>query len=159
MNLRYVVPKDFKIISGGQTGADQAGLDWAIEHKVPHGGRCPKGRKSEDGMIDARYNLIETPESNYLVRTKLNVKDSDATLIFTMAKELNGGSMKTRDFAEKLGIPNRHVHPDTKPEHVVGFLERNRVKVLNIAGKRESSAPGISDWVKKYLDLVLEVSK
>jgi hypothetical protein len=153
----YVIPKGFKIISGGQTGADQAGLDWAIEHGVVHGGRCPKGRKSEDGLIDARYNLIETAESNYLVRTKLNVQQSDATLIFTLAKELDGGSKKTREFAEKFGMPSRHIHPGTNPEHVVGFLTRNRVKILNVAGKRESSAPGISSWVKEYLDQVLVV--
>ena len=155
MNCRYVV-KGLKIISGGQTGADRAGLDWAIEHHVAHGGRCPKGRKAEDGPIDVRYQLIETGDPNYLVRTKLNVEDSDATLIFTMEKELDGGSKKTHEFADKLGKPSRHVHPDTKPEWIIAFLERNNVKVLNIAGKRESSAPGIYAWVKRYLDLLIE---
>jgi hypothetical protein len=38
-----------KIVSGGQTGADRAALDWAISHGVPHGGWCPSGRVAEDG--------------------------------------------------------------------------------------------------------------
>jgi hypothetical protein len=37
-----------KIVSGGQTGADRAALDWALFHKLPCGGWCPKGRKAED---------------------------------------------------------------------------------------------------------------
>jgi hypothetical protein len=44
-----------KIVSGGQTGADRAALDWALSHKLPCGGWCPKGRKAEDGAIDAKY--------------------------------------------------------------------------------------------------------
>ena len=50
-----------KIVSGGQTGADRAALDFAIGHGIPHGGWCPKGRKAEDGPIDPRYELTETP--------------------------------------------------------------------------------------------------
>jgi len=40
-----------KIISGGQTGADSAALDVAIEFNIPHGGWIPKGRKTEDGTF------------------------------------------------------------------------------------------------------------
>jgi len=36
-----------KIISGGQTGADRAALDWAIKNAIPHGGWCPKERKAD----------------------------------------------------------------------------------------------------------------
>jgi hypothetical protein len=50
-----------KIISGGQTGADRAALDFAIKQGIPHGGWCPKGRRAEDGPIDAKYQLQETP--------------------------------------------------------------------------------------------------
>lgn len=38
-----------KIISGGQTGADQAGLDVAIKHYIPHRGAISKDRLTEDG--------------------------------------------------------------------------------------------------------------
>ena len=50
-----------KIVSGGQTGADRAALDFAKEHGIPHGGWCPKGRLAEDGPIDVRYQFIDPP--------------------------------------------------------------------------------------------------
>jgi len=65
-----------KIVSGGQTGADQGGLDAALYCSIPHGGWCPKGRKSENGIIPAKYQLQEMPSPDYLVRTKANVVDS-----------------------------------------------------------------------------------
>jgi len=71
-----------RIVSGGQTGADRAALDWAIAHGIPHGGWCPKGRKAEDGMSQAKYELIETPSTDYVQRTELNVRDSDGTVVF-----------------------------------------------------------------------------
>ena len=49
-----------KIISGGQTGADRAALDWTIKDDIPHGGWCPAGRRAEDGVIPERYRLQET---------------------------------------------------------------------------------------------------
>lgn len=90
-----------KIISGGQTGADRAALDWAIENNVPHGGWCPKGRRAEDGLIDAKYQLKETPSSHYPQRTEWNVRDSYGTVIFSLAERLSGGSLKTLEFAVK----------------------------------------------------------
>ena len=71
-----------RIVSGGQTGADRAALDWAIERGIPHGGWCPRGRRAEDGRIDRRYALRETPAHDYQQRTRWNVRDSDGTLIF-----------------------------------------------------------------------------
>ncbi|HYZ73406.1 MAG TPA: putative molybdenum carrier protein, partial [Chthoniobacterales bacterium] len=62
--------KPIKIVSGGQTGADRAALDWALTHGVECGGWCPKGRKAEDGPIDRKYPLKETPSAAYLQRTE-----------------------------------------------------------------------------------------
>jgi hypothetical protein len=81
-----------KIISGGQTGADRAALDFAIKHRISHGGWCPKGRRSEDGTIPSQYQLQETPSTNYLQRTEWNVRDSDGTVIFSISEHLTGGS-------------------------------------------------------------------
>jgi len=81
-----------KIISGGQTGVDRAGLDFAIENRVPHSGYCPKGRISEDGKISGSYNLIETATSNYKERTEKNLIESDGTLIINKGK-LSGGTL------------------------------------------------------------------
>jgi hypothetical protein len=81
-----------RIISGGQTGADRAGLDWAIAHGIPHGGYCPKGRLAEDGPIAAQYALSELGSKSYPVPTERNVMESDGTVIFTMKPGLSGGS-------------------------------------------------------------------
>jgi hypothetical protein len=63
-----------KIMSGGQTGADRAGLDFAIKTGLEHSGYVPRGRKAEDGRIDDRYNLIELSTSSYPARTRRNIE-------------------------------------------------------------------------------------
>jgi hypothetical protein len=73
--------KSIKIVSGGQTGADRAALDWALAHSVACGGWCSKGRKAENGPIDPKYPLKETPSDVYIQRTEWNVRDSDATVV------------------------------------------------------------------------------
>jgi hypothetical protein len=71
-------------------------------------GRRQARGKSEDGPIDARYNLAETPASAYLQRTEWNVRDSDATLVFTVLEKLDGESKRTAEFAERYGKPWMH---------------------------------------------------
>ena len=78
-------------------------------HGIPHGGWCPKGRKAEDGPIDAKYQLKETPSSNYLQRTEWNVRDSDGTVIFSVGKRLSGNSFETLEFAIKHRKPYLHL--------------------------------------------------
>ena len=90
-----------KIVSGGQTGVDRAALDWALEVGCECGGWCPAGRLAEDGLLDDRYPLVETPSASYAQRTEWNVRDSEGTVIFSVAKELRSGSALTRDFARK----------------------------------------------------------
>jgi Circularly permutated YpsA SLOG family len=70
-----------KIISGGQSGADRAGLDLAIAIGLEHGGFVPRGRKAEDGRIADRYNLVELSTSSYPARTRRNIEESDGTVI------------------------------------------------------------------------------
>ena len=157
MTEKYILPADFKIISGGQAGADMAGLDWAISHGVAHGGWCPKDRKSEDGPISPGYALVETPSAKYLERTEWNVRDADATAIFTLDQKLEGGSMRTAEFAARLGKPWIHIRAGVHSRYLVRFLTKHGVKTLNIAGKRESSQPGIHAFVLKVLDEALLV--
>ncbi len=147
-----------KIISGGQTGADRAGLDVALAHAFPHGGWCPKGRKAEDGSIDTKYELTETPSANYLQRTEWNLRDTDGTIVFTMAKEITGGSMRTVEFAKKHNKPCLHVSKadSNQPEsEVTDFINQHGIKLLNIAGSRESKEPGINEWVQQVLNRAL----
>ena len=145
-----------KIVSGGQTGADRAALDWALSHKLPCGGWCPKGRKAEDGPIDAKYPLKESPSASYLQRTEWNVRDSDATVLFSLASELTGGSKKTAEFAKKH---HKHwIHLAAGDQHVAqrlkDWLTQNPVDVLNVAGPRASKEPGIAIFVILALDAV-----
>jgi hypothetical protein len=45
-----------RIVSGGQTGADRAGLDFAMRHDYPHGGWAPHGRKAKMASFPANTN-------------------------------------------------------------------------------------------------------
>src|SRR3974390_2292918 len=98
-----------KIVSGGQTGADRAALDWAIDNGIPHSGWCPKGRLAEDGPIDPRYHLVETPSSQSCERTEWNARDSDGTVVFSIRPALSGGSSETVSQARKHRKPVLHV--------------------------------------------------
>lgn len=148
-----------KIISGGQTGADRAALDWAIERGVSHGGWCPKGRKAEDGAIDRRYNLVETPSEDYSQRTEWNVRDSDGTAVLSIRKELRGGSLLTVELASRYNRPVIHLRAqDERANHAQelrSFIAKFGVSVLNIAGPRESEEPGVYQFVSSVLDQAL----
>lgn len=145
-----------KIVSGGQTGADRAGLDVAIRWGFPHGGWCPKGRKAEDGPISSQYQLVETPSGNYLQRTEWNVRDSDATVIFTITPTLTGGSKRTAEFAEKHRKPLLHLPRHSSIYETVQvlqqFAEANNVAVLNVAGSRASKEPELWKWTFETLE-------
>ena len=144
-----------KIVSGAQTGADRAALDFSIAHGIPHGGWCPRGRKSEDGPIDRRYQLKETPSSGYLQRTEWNVRDSDGTVVFSIAPILEGGSKKTVFLAHKLGKPVLRISRDSGPaspdQALLRFIQEHNIQVLNVAGPRGSKEPGVSDFVRLVL--------
>jgi len=144
------------IVSGGQTGADRAALDWAIRHGLPHGGWCPRGRRAEDGLIDARYRLQEAASARYARRTWLNARDSDATLIFNQGP-LENGTLETLRCAESLRKPYLVLQlEDDNLEQVtltvVGWLKEGRFARLNIAGPRESKRPGIHARVSSVLE-------
>lgn len=143
-----------KLISGGQTGADRAALDFAIHHDIPHGGWCPKGRLAEDGTIDQRYQLSETSTKQYPQRTEKNVQESDGTVIFTLGPQLKGGSKKTAEFAHKHQKPLLHLHTSLySPERVLlRFIQEHEIKVLNIAGSRASKEPEITNFLKATLE-------
>jgi hypothetical protein len=148
-----------KIISGGQTGVDRAALDFAIRYGYEHGGWCPRGRAAEDGPIDPRYALRETDSTQYDVRTRQNVLDSEATLIVVRDRPLTGGTALTHDLAVEL---NRPVLVVSEAEGVAEsarkvseFLKVHAVKILNVAGPRESEAPQLGRFVADVLKAVL----
>ena len=145
-----------KIISGGQTGADRAALDVAINLHIPHGGWVPKSRKAEDGAVPARYQLKEMPTESYPARTEANVADSDGTLIVTHG-ELKGGSRLTGEYALKHGKPHLHIdlavlRGDDVLYTIVNWIVENRIVVLNVAGSRASEDPDLYDNVFEVLN-------
>jgi hypothetical protein len=151
-----------KIVSGGQTGADQAALDVAIEFGIPHGGWIPKGRLTEEGPLPERYNLQEMPTPDYSLRTEQNVIDSDATLILTHG-ELSGGSKYTQEMAAKHDRPCLHVDLRTTAafaavKAINYWVDRHGIQVLNVAGSRGSQDPKIHDAVSKVLSSVLRMN-
>jgi hypothetical protein len=151
----FIAKSQFVIMSGGQAGADRTGLDWANDQGIEHGGWCPKGRRCEDGPLVSIYKLKETPRSFYLERTEWNVRDSDATLIFTISDVLDGGSKRTAEFSEKHDKPFLHVHLGTDLDLIVSFLMANAVTSLNIAGKSASNSPGVAQFDLETLNKVI----
>lgn len=149
-----------KIISGGQTGVDRAALDVALARGITIGGWCPKGRSAEDGVIDAAYPLSETPSADPNERTGRNVGDATATLVLVMGVLVEGpadaGTRHTLRVARDLGRPVLTIDlgdpvQRTDVGAVARWLDDNRVRVLNIAGPRESNAPGIYRAALSYL--------
>jgi Circularly permutated YpsA SLOG family len=148
-------PLRFKVISGGQTGVDRAGLDAAQEAGIAIGGWCPKDRRAMDGVIPSSYPLTETESRGYAVRTEWNVRDSDATLILCIGN-LSGGTRLTADFARQYGKPLLIVDLQQLHDHkaVVAWLCRHAVQVLNIAGPREEDCPGCYASAKRFLSFL-----
>ena len=161
-----------KVISGGQTGADRGGLDAAIELGIEHGGWCTFKRRAEDGRVPERYQLVELALFGYGHRTLKNVLESDATVIFMYGVDPPvgpggpSGSEATRRMAqqhlkalcmvdlEELGI-------DGAADLITDWLENcealgRDIEILNVAGRRESKAPGIEAAVKTVMLKVLE---
>ena len=150
--------ENLSIVSGGQTGADRAALDFAILSTIPHGGWCPRGRVAEDGAIPASYRLKETPEAHYDQRTEWNVRDSDGTVIFSIDPQLSGGSKTTADFAASHGKPMLHLYPGKSPamdRDLLDFINVNSIRVLNVAGSRESKESGIYRFTLETLKSLL----
>lgn len=147
-----------RIISGGQTGADRAALDFAIKHRYPHGGWAPQGREAEDGRIPLKYQLTELPAGGYRQRTRRNVEDSDGTLIVNLG-ELDGGTLATKIFAKKAGKPHYVAQvddgaTDEMAASVLAWLRAHHIKTLNVAGPRESKRPGIYQQTTALLQAV-----
>jgi putative molybdenum carrier protein len=153
-----------KIVSGGQTGVDRAALDAAIALGLPYGGWCPRGGWAEDcptppGLLASYPELRETPSKDPAVRTRWNVRDSDRTLILVDAGGLarSRGTALTLRLAEQFGRPHLVVDLDRPGavDRIAGWLaEAPAHLALNVAGPRESGAPGIHAKARAALAMV-----
>jgi hypothetical protein len=149
-----------KIISGGQTGADRAALDVAIDSGMDYGGAVPMGRKTENGPLAAKYRkMTELQSPQYAVRTKQNILTADGTLIFSYGNP-SGGSGLTVRMAQQHDKPFLVVDLEMETAAsaatlITAWLKKANPAVLNVAGPRESEHPGTYQKVFIILQKVL----
>jgi hypothetical protein len=144
------VRRALEVWSGGQTGVDRAALDAALTLGLPIGGWVPRGRLAEDGQVPARYDQLQEAESpDYSARTRLNVRDTDATLVFKVGAA-TGGTLETIEIAHGLERPLlvidlEAIDAGSAARGVIQWLDglfaaRSLLR-LNVAGPRASQAP------------------
>lgn len=153
-----------KVISGAQTGADIAGLIWAKKNKLVTGGHIPKGFRTDEGAhpeYAKLYGIVETQDTGYPLRTRMNVMQGDGTLLFG---QMNSPGCK---------LTTKYCVDYRKPVHIVEWpyngpyidlvedrqafrkwINENNIHTLNIAGNRENSNPGIGQALYHFLDYV-----
>jgi hypothetical protein len=150
-----------KVVSGGQTGADQAALRAARAAGIATGGWAPLGWlvEAEGGRRDVPapwlegFGLVECPEPGYPARTRANVRDSDGTLWF--GNRQTRGGVVTLDACRLERRPFLLVSGRiTRPSEAAAWIVGQGVQVLNVAGNRESTAPGIGVRVEAFLTRV-----
>lgn len=162
---------DIVIRTGGQTGVDRAALDFALRHGLRYGGWCPLGGWAEDhttapGVLAAYPGLSETPSAVPEQRTAWNVRDSHATFILVRHGELerSPGTVFTRQCAELVFLRPCLVVDISAAGALAAareWLARSASGLgvpelwLNVAGPRESQAPGIYAEAGAFMDGLL----
>jgi hypothetical protein len=147
--------------SGGQTGADIAGVQAAYDFGIPTKGMMPRGFLTELGFKPAwgeKYNLSEHTSDKYPPRTYENVKMATGTIRFAKNFETRGEKL-TLTAINQYNRPYKDVdifNPLPVKEIVDWVIEYN-IEILNVAGNRESTSPGIGLFVYNYLTEVFKI--
>lgn len=145
-----------KVISGGQTGADVAGLIAAQSVGIATGGWMPKGFITLAGKrpgYAGKYGMVALQSPNYPDRTRMNVRGSDATIQLARNFKSRGEQLTARIILE-LSKPVLKIDiekSDTAVEAVVEWLNANNVRILNVAGNSEEESPGIESCATGFL--------
>jgi hypothetical protein len=150
-----------KIISGGQTGTDRGALDAALAWGFPCGGWCPPRRLAEDGQIPERYPLIEIKEGGHSQRTLRNVLESDGTAILYFS-QIEGGTEETLLFCIKKHKPYKLIDTEEVSAEraaflLASFVQHHDIRVLNVAGPRQSQAPHAHAYAYAAINSLLRV--
>src|SRR5512147_325782 len=124
------------------------------------GGWVPRGRRAEDGAVPQHYPMRETRGYAYAERTWRNVRDSDGTLVLTRGQP-TGGTALTAGLARQLRRPFLLIDMEATPDLSVisDWLGRHSIRVLNVAGPRESTCPGIHGQAKALLSALLRAGE
>jgi hypothetical protein len=149
-----------KVISGGQTGVDIAALRAARAVGLETGGWAPRGFLTERGPHPelAQFGLREMPSRDYPPRTAANIREAGATLI--IAGNWDRGSKLTAELCRSLGKPALHLDRAALSNEetfarAVTWLRQIQPDILNVAGNRESTSPGIETEAEEFLRRVL----
>lgn len=152
-----------KIISGGQTGADQAGLRAARKLGLATGGWVPKGCLTQDGprlWLLTKYGCQEHSSKYYPPRTFANVRDSDATLRFAINFQ-SPGELCTLRALNLYHKPYLDINPLTPPSltQIRHWLKTHKVEILNVSGNSKKTCSWIGDFVFSYLVRLLKLHR
>lgn len=149
-----------KVISGGQTGADIAGLRAAVHVGIDTGGTAPRGFRTENGdyaTLGKLYGLKEHSSREYPPRTIKNIMDSDCTLVIGDIKEAGSRLTISMCFQKKKPVFNVTFgdfgvrEPILEVAQWVSARYTGKPLVINIAGNRESKYPGTELKTKIFL--------
>lgn len=152
-----------KVISGGQIGADIAGLSAAKRLGIATGGTAPKGWMTLKGPQEQAlrfYGLVECSEKGYPARTMRNVRNSDATIRIALDFNTPGEACTLR-YITKYKKPYFDVRLDPigyedyqftpLSQELAHWIISNGFNVINIAGNAKSY---IEPSVEHYLNSV-----
>ncbi len=143
------------VVSGGLTGADQAGWRAAQVCGITTGGWMPQYFKTEsgtDGSLGQIYGAKAMPTPSYRARTLRNVQESDGRIWF--GKTDTSCVKATLEACELWRRPVLVIEPfrSILPSDAVQWLQNYpEIQVLNVAGSCESLAPGIGVRVERFL--------
>ncbi len=146
-----------KIISGGQTGADRGALEAALDLGIPYGGWVPRGRRAEDGRVPDYFDLQEHSDPGYPKRTWRNVQTSDATAIICKQPPSGGSKLTIRYCRQNckpfvmLDAERAVADPERARLQLLGWVLEVKPRLLNVAGSRESSVPGLQAAVRRIV--------
>jgi hypothetical protein len=161
------------IITGGQTGVDQAAWRAARMAGLDTGGFMPLGFKTEAGPrpdFEALYGARQWWTDQYQDRTPANVLIADASLL--LGNRESPGSkllLKVEEVAARNNLTGKRPWPmvvtrhDMDGEEAVGrvaaWIRGNQIARLNVAGNRESSSPNIGAAAESFLAVVFKIAR